>query len=82
MLKSAAECTKCEAKDEVEKLKCQLYKQEKAASDDNRTMDQLKGKLVPVRIVEALPYSLVGEMEGDRFVGGRYEDDGSSVLIG
>jgi tRNA-2-methylthio-N6-dimethylallyladenosine synthase len=44
--------------------------------------DQLKGKLVPVRIVEALPYSLVGEMEGDRFVGGRYEDDGSSVLIG
>ena len=35
-------------------------------------IDELKGQLVPVRIVEALPYSLVGELERDRFAGGRY----------
>jgi len=40
-------------------------------------IDELKGQLVPVRIVEARPYSLVGEREENRFAGGRY--DGSAV---
>jgi tRNA-2-methylthio-N6-dimethylallyladenosine synthase len=46
-------------------------------------IDELKGKLVPVRIVEAKAYSLVGEMQGDRFVGGRYdaEADGGAVVL-
>ena len=43
--------------------------------------DELKGKLVPVRIIEALAYSLVGVMEGDRFAGGRYVDDGQGATI-
>ena len=34
-----------------------------------------QGKLVPVRIVEAKAYSLVGELEDNRFVGGRYDAD-------
>jgi tRNA-2-methylthio-N6-dimethylallyladenosine synthase len=43
--------------------------------------DELKGKLVPVRIVEALPYSLVGELDERSFVGGRYAaEDGEVVL--
>ena len=43
--------------------------------------DALKGQLVPVRITEALTYSLVGEMEGDKFAGGRYADDGEGVVL-
>ena len=45
-------------------------------------IDELKGKLVPVRIVEAKAYSLVGELEDNRFVGGRYDADeaGGEVL--
>ena len=39
-------------------------------------IDELKGKLVPVRIVEALAYSLVGELERNRFAGGKYVDAG------
>ena len=45
-------------------------------------IDELKGKLVPVRIVEAKAYSLVGELEDNRFVGGRYDagEAGGEVL--
>ena len=44
-------------------------------------IDELKGQLVPVRIVEARPYSLVGERAEGRFAGGRYADDGESVVV-
>jgi len=44
-------------------------------------IEQLKGKLVPVRIIEALTYSLVGELEEERFAGGRYIDDGEGAVI-
>jgi len=44
-------------------------------------IEELKGQLVPVRITEALTYSLVGEMEGERFAGGRYLDDGHAAVI-
>lgn len=45
-------------------------------------IDDLKGKLVPVRIVEAKAYSLVGEIEDNRFVGGKYDAmaDGAVVV--
>jgi tRNA-2-methylthio-N6-dimethylallyladenosine synthase len=43
---------------------------------------ELLGKLVQVRIVEAKPYSLVGEIEEGRFAGGRYIEDDSAVVIG
>jgi tRNA-2-methylthio-N6-dimethylallyladenosine synthase len=44
-------------------------------------IDELKGELVPVRITEAFNYYLVGEMERDRFAGGRYTDDGEGALV-
>jgi tRNA-2-methylthio-N6-dimethylallyladenosine synthase len=44
-------------------------------------IDELKGKLVPVRIVEARPYSLVGEMERDKFAGGRYCGAEEAVVV-
>lgn len=44
-------------------------------------IDELKGKLVPVRIVEARPYSLVGEMEGDKFAGGRYDGGAEGLVV-
>ena len=43
--------------------------------------EELKGELVPVRITEALAYSLVGMLERDRFAGGRYVDDGEAALL-
>ena len=46
--------------------------------------DELKGRLVPVRITEALTYSLVGELEESAFVGGRYDasaDEGDAVVL-
>lgn len=45
-------------------------------------IDALKGELVPVRITEAHNYFLVGELEEDKFAGGRYVDDGALVLEG
>ena len=42
--------------------------------------DTLKGKLVTVRIVETLTYSIVGELEDHKFAGGRYVDDGAVIL--
>ena len=44
-------------------------------------IDELKGELVPVRITEAFNYYLVGEMERDRFAGGRYTDDSEGALV-
>jgi len=44
-------------------------------------IDELKGQLVPVRITEALAYSLVGELEANGFAGGRYVDDGEALVI-
>ena len=44
-------------------------------------IDELLGKLVPVRIVEALAYSLVGERVAERFAGGRYADNGEAAVI-
>ena len=44
-------------------------------------IDELLGMLVPVRIVEALAYSLVGERVAERFAGGRYADDGEAAVI-
>ena len=44
-------------------------------------IDELKGKLVPVRITEAHTYWLIGEAEGEKFAGGRYVDDGASVVL-
>jgi tRNA-2-methylthio-N6-dimethylallyladenosine synthase len=44
-------------------------------------IDQLKGKLVPVRITQANAYSLIGEMEDNKFVGGKYIDDGNAIVI-
>jgi tRNA-2-methylthio-N6-dimethylallyladenosine synthase len=44
-------------------------------------IDELKGSLVPVRITEALAYSLVGEIEANGFAGGRYMDEGDAVVI-
>jgi len=46
--------------------------------------DELKGRLVPVRITEALTYSLVGELEETAFVGGRYDasaHEGGVVVV-
>ena len=42
--------------------------------------EALTGQLVPVRIVEALSYSLFGEMQADRFAGGRYVSDGAQLV--
>ena len=44
-------------------------------------IDELKGELVPVRITEAHNYFLVGEAETDKFAGGRFADDGESVVL-
>ena len=44
-------------------------------------IDELKGELVPVRITEAHNYFLVGEAETDKFAGGRFVDDGESVIL-
>jgi hypothetical protein len=41
--------------------------------------DELKGKLVQVQIIEALPYALVGEVS-NRFAGGRFVNDGAEVI--
>jgi tRNA-2-methylthio-N6-dimethylallyladenosine synthase len=43
--------------------------------------DELKGRLIPVRVVEALSYSILGEVEANRFAGGRYVDDGNALLV-
>merc|ERR1712003_422495 len=44
-------------------------------------IDQLKGKLVTVRIVEANDYSLVGEAEESKFASGAYVDHGDGHVI-
>ena len=44
-------------------------------------IDELKGQLVAVRITEAHTYWLIGEAEGEKFAGGRYVDDGASVVL-
>ena len=44
-------------------------------------IDETKGRLVPVRIVEALAYSLVGIAEEHAFAGGRYVDDGQGEVV-
>ena len=44
-------------------------------------IDELKGQLVPVRITEAFNYYLVGEAETNKFAGGRFVDDGESVVL-
>ena len=44
-------------------------------------IDELKGELVPVRITEAFNYYLVGEAETNKFAGGRFVDDGESVVL-
>mmetsp|Transcript_71060 Transcript_71060/g.134332 ORF Transcript_71060/g.134332 Transcript_71060/m.134332 type:complete len:862 (+) Transcript_71060:53-2638(+) len=44
-------------------------------------IDELKGKIVPVRIVQANTYSLVGELEENRFAGGAFVDDGEGEVI-
>lgn len=37
--------------------------------------------VTPHGIAQARPYSLVGEMEEDKFAGGRYVDDGEALLV-
>jgi len=44
-------------------------------------IDELKGQLVPVRIIEALTYSLVGELELRSFTGGRHAEDPDVLVI-
>uniref|UniRef100_A0A7S3AP46 Radical SAM core domain-containing protein n=1 Tax=Haptolina ericina TaxID=156174 RepID=A0A7S3AP46_9EUKA len=44
-------------------------------------IDQLKGKLVPVRITEAHNYFLVGVPETNKFAGGRYVDEGDATVL-
>ncbi|KAL1512212.1 hypothetical protein AB1Y20_005475 [Prymnesium parvum] len=44
-------------------------------------IDALKGELVPVRITEAGSYFLVGELEENKFAGGRYRDESDANVI-
>ena len=44
-------------------------------------IDELKGQIVPVRVTEIFNYYLVGEIERERFAGGRFVAEPDEVVL-